>query len=352
MINMGSVSRFSAVNAKVRVLEGRMVNEKQISELLKCRSYKEGLYYLADNTVYGQALKHYHIEDIHRGQLENILKKEYVKIFDKFTHYFTGDYKELIKIFFIRFEADDIKVIIRNKFIKKFQTDIETLAVYGSPLSTVDYDKLIKADSIEKVINELKDTVYFKYISNLSTEIYKEGFFIMETALDSVFFLYLKKFINKLAIEDREILKRINGINIDLINLQWIFRAKKSYELTPEVILARCINEGHKLRKDKLKDLSYAKSIDEFYTLVETTYYKSIFLEAENKEYLLEREMLSYLKNLFLKYKREYKTNISVLVSYFELSYMEMRDIISIIENIRYNNESEEAKKYLTSASR
>jgi len=30
---MRSVSRFSAVNAKVRVLEGRMVNEKQISEL-------------------------------------------------------------------------------------------------------------------------------------------------------------------------------------------------------------------------------------------------------------------------------------------------------------------------------
>lgn len=349
---MGSVSRFSTVNAKVRVLEGRMLNEKQISELLKCRSYKEGLYYLADNTVYGQALKHYHIEDIHRGQLEHILKKEYVKVFNKFIHYFTDDYKELIKIFFIRFEADDIKVIIRNKFIKKFQTDIETLAAYGNPLSTVNYDKLIKADNIEKVIDELKDTVYFKYISNLSIEIHKDGFFIMETALDSVFFLYLKKFINKLAIEDRDVLKKINGINIDLINLQWIFRAKKFYELTPEVILARCINEGHKLRKDKLKDLSYTKSIDEFYTLVETTCYKSIFLEAENKEYLLEREILFYLKKIFLNYKREYKTNISVLAAYFELSYMEMRDIISIIENIRYNNESEEAKKYLTSGSR
>lgn len=345
---MGSVSRFSAVNAKVRALEGRMVNEKQITELLKCKSYKEGLYYLTDNTVYGRALKHYEIENIHRGQLEHILKKEYVKIFDKFIHYFTGDYKELIKIFFIRFEADDIKVIIRNKFIKKFKTDIETLASYGSSLNTVDYNKLIKADSIEKVINELKYTVYFKYISNLLTEIYKEGFFIMETALDRVFFLYLKKFINKLATEDSRILKRINGINIDLINLQWIFRVKRFYGLTPEVILASCINEGYKLGKNKLKDLSYAKSIDEFYALVEMTPYKSIFVEAESNEYLLEREILSYLKKLFLQYKREYKTNISVLISYFELSYMEMRDVISIIENIRYNNEAEEAKKYLT----
>lgn len=349
---MGSVSRFSAVNAKVRALEGRMVNEKQISKLLKCRSYKESLYYLADNTIYGQALEHYDIENIHRGQLEHILKKEYVKNFDKFSHYFTGDYKELIKIFFIRFEAEDIKVIIRNKFIKKFETDIETLAAYGSSLSTVNYDKLIKADNIEKVIDELKDTVYFKYISNLSKDIYKEGFFIMETALDRVFFLFLKKFINKLSIEDSESLKRINGIYIDLINLQWIFRAKKSYELLPEVILASCINEGYKIRKDKLKDLSYTKSIDEFYTLVKMTPYKIIFMEAENKEYLLEREMLFYLKKVFLQYKREYKTNISVLVSYFELSYMEMRDIISIIENIRYNNEAEEAKKYLTSGSR
>jgi V/A-type H+/Na+-transporting ATPase subunit C len=345
---MGSVVRFSAVNAKVRALEGRMLDSNQIMKLLDCKSFKESLHFLNEHTNYREVLKNYNIEDLHRGQLELILKRDYIKKFDKFVHYFNSYYKELLKILFIRFEIEDIKVIIRGKFIKKSPTELNSLVTYQSSLSSISYEELIKADSLENVISKLKDTMYYRHIANLSRDIYKEGFFRFETELDFVYFMHLRDFVKKLNKEDRIILEEINGIQVDLINLQWIFRAKKYYELSPEVILSYTIYDGYRLNKDNLKELSYSKSVNDFYDMLEGMHYGNIFRSAENQEYLLEREILSYLKKMFLKYKREYRTNISVLIAFLELSYLEMRDIITIVENKRYSVKYDESLKYIT----
>lgn len=135
-------------------------------------------------------------------------------------------------------------------------------------LQSIHYDDLIKAEGIVNVINKLKDAIYYRHIANLSGEIYKEGFFRIETELDFVYFMYFGKFVKKLNKEDRTILEEINGIQADLINLQWVFRAKKYYDLSPEVILGYTIYDGFKLSKNKLKELSYSKSVHDFYDML------------------------------------------------------------------------------------
>jgi V/A-type H+-transporting ATPase subunit C len=170
----------------------------------------------------------------------------------------------------------------------------------------------------------------------------------MEMTLDFVYFSSLRKFIKKLDREDREIIEEVNGIYSDLLNLQWILRGKKYYHLSPEVLLNYTIYDGYKLNRDIIKELCYTKSIDEFYGILGTLPYKGIFEDSKQRDYLMERDILTYLKNVFLKYKNENKFNIATVVSYLELALFELRDVISIVENKRYNMENEETKRYIT----
>jgi V/A-type H+-transporting ATPase subunit C len=345
---MGGVVRFAAVNSKVRVLEGRFLEEGQIGKLLDCKSFGEAVRYLYESTPYRRVLKDYRIEELHRGRLEVILKKDYIRNFDKFQHYFNGDYKKLLKIFFMRFEIEDIKIIMRGIYIKKTRAELSSLVTYQSTLSSINYEKLIKAEDIGSALEELKGSVYYSYIENSVRDIEKEGFFRFETSLDSSYYSELISFVKKLDRDDRKVLEMVSGIQVDLINLQWILRAKKYYKLYPEEILAHTIYYGHRLSKDKLKELSYVKSVDEFFERLKGIPYRQIFLDSGNQDYLIEREIFSYLKGIYQKYKRDYRMNISVLYSFLELAYLECRDVIAILESKRYSVSYEESSKFIT----
>lgn len=345
---MGSVVKFAAVNTKVRALEGKLLNKTQIQGLIQCNSYKDALLYLRNETDYGQALKGYNLDEIHRGQLEIILKKYYIEDFTKLVHYFTGNYKKLFNILFMRFEIEDLKVIIRGKYIGKESEEIYPFITYESPLNYINYKELIAAKGLEDLVDKLKDTVYYKHIAHLVKTVKEEGLFRIEMTLDFVYLLSLRKFLTKVSREDRGIINVVNGTYADLLNIQWIFRGKKYYKLTPEVLLNYTIYDGYKLNRDDIKNLCYADSMEEFYGMVFKLPYGRLFEKVNYTEYLLEKEILAYLKNIHEKYKRAHEMNISVVIAYLELALLECRDIISILENKRYNIPSNDTLRYIT----
>jgi V/A-type H+-transporting ATPase subunit C len=345
---MGSVADFAAINTKVRVLERFFIDRTKLKKLVESRDYKEALVYLNENTSYEEALRKYKLDDVHRGDLEIILKKFYAEKYCKLVHHLKDYYKELLKILYTKLEIEDIKVIFRGIFIGKNPTEIEKLMCYESDLSSIDYHKLVRAGSLLKATELLKNTAYYKYIHHLVKDTETDGLFRIEMALDFVFFIRLRKFIKKLDNENKRFMEEYIGIKADLLNIQWIFRGKKYYSLSPEELLNYTIYNGYRLNKDKLKQLCYCKSIDEFYSKVEDSHYGELFRRSKHEEYLLEKEILLYEKGIFHRIKKEDQLNISVVVAYLELADIEMKDIISIVESKRYKNENNELLKYIT----
>jgi V/A-type H+-transporting ATPase subunit C len=345
---MGSVADFAAINTKVRALERLFIDRSKLKKLVETRNYKEALIYLDENTSYGDVISKYKIEDAHRGDLEIILKKYYAEKYRKLSHHLKGYYKETLRILYTKLEIEDIKVIFRGIFIGKNPGEIEKLMCYESSISSIDYYKLVRAGSLLKATELLKNTSYYKYVQHLIKDRSIDGLFRIEMALDFVFFIRLRKFIKKLDSENKIFMEEYIGIKADLLNIQWIFRGKKYYSLSPEELLNYTIYNGYKLNKDKLKELCYCKNIDEFYSKVEESHYSELFRRSKYEEYLLEKEILLYQKGIFQRIKKEDQLNISVVVAYLELADIEMKDIISIVENKRYKNENEELLKYIT----
>lgn len=345
---MGSVIRFAAVNTKVKALEGKFLTEEQYIRLMEKKTYQEAVRYIREETHYSSMFSNLYNDEIHRRQFELMLKKNYTKNFQKISRYFNGSYKKLINILYLRFVIEDLKIILRCKYIGRKNEEIYPLLCADGPQNPFNYRKLVESRGLQDFVENLNGTAFYKYLQPLVGKSDDEGLFRMETAMDFVYFSSLRKIEHKIDAEDKKILSEMTGTYCDLLNLQWIIRGKLYYKLSPEVLFNYIIYDGHRLHAEDAKRICYARDENEILEYINKLPYKTVFNETQILSEMTERNILAYLRKYFSSHKTLNKMNIASVAAYLELSYLELRDIISVMENIRYGAGEEEAKKFIT----
>lgn len=343
---MGSVVKFSAINAKVKAMKGKMIREDQYLKLLKCKDFKSTVKVLEEETSYGEFLGAYNLEKMHRGNLEIILNRHYTSIYSKFINYFDGEYRKLLKTFFVRWEIEDLKIIIRGKYLGLRRDEIENKLIARSDLNRINYDYLLALKNVEEVIDGLKGSIYYKSIKNLAKGISEKGLFRIETELDFVYFTSIRRELKHLDNENKEVVISILGLEADLLNLGWIYRGKTFYNIPPEELFNYTIYNGYKLSKEKIRKLCYINNMEEFYNIIEKTPYAHIYEKDDFSS--IEKRQREFQKKYFKKNLRENKTNISMVMSYFAFYRIEIKDVISIVEQKRYDMDMNEGINYVS----
>ena len=64
--------------------------------------------------------------------------------------------------------------------------------------------------------------------------------------------------------DEKELFLKDYGTKIDLLNLQWIYRAKKYYHMLPPDIYALTIPYHYRIRVDEFKELVETPTAEEF----------------------------------------------------------------------------------------
>ncbi|WP_040212624.1 V-type ATPase subunit [Clostridium polynesiense] len=347
---MGNIIRYGAVNTKIKAMQGKLLTEEQYKKLISANSYEECIRILKEETNYSELFQGIPADSMRRGHFEVILKRYHIKKLYKLSHYFNGEYKKLIKILFMRYEIEDIKVIIRSKYVNRSREDIEDMLTFKSPLTTIDYDYLLSSNSAEEVIQRLKGTIYYRHIKELEDRIRNEGLFRLENNLDFAYYSSLRKFIKKLNNEDKKIISDITGFEADLLNVTAIYRGRKYYDMSPEEMYNYTIYDYYKLNPEILKKMCYVKNFNEYYEILKDLPYKQIIPMNENSDFLIEAYERASLKKFLSKYLASSKQNISIVISYFYLLQIEIQNIVSIVENKRYDSHNNEMNKFITTA--
>jgi len=331
---MGDIVKFSAINSKVKALIGKSMSQEEYLKLLKCKDFKSTVKVLKEETKYEKILEQYNLEKINRANLEIILQRNYIRIYSKLINYFNGEYRNIIKTLFLRWEIEDLKVIIRGKYLGRSKVEIENKLIARSSLNTINYDYLIALKNVEEVIDGLKGSIYYNNLKNSVKDIRGKGLFRIETELDFVYFMSIRKKLKHLDIENKDVGYSITGVEVDLLNLGWIYRGKIFYEISPEELFNYTIYNGSKFSKDKLIKLCYVNDMEDFRNLIERTPYAHIY---ENYDLIsIEKRQREFQKKYYKKFLRENRNNISMVMSYIMFYGIEIRDIISILEQKRY----------------
>lgn len=345
---------YLAVNSKIHSLQSYLLNDSDYNEMLQKNSVPEIARYLKDNTVYFSLLKNIEPEEIHRRDLEVIVKQRLMNIITSLIHYLLKEKKKFVIFLLKRFEVENLKYAIRNALIegRKCSQEIEVKLYNLGKYSSIDFKKIINTNNTDELLNIIQDSQYYEVIRNaISTQStsYANLIHLIENALDTYYELNLQEMAKNFNRKEYRIIMSYVGTRIDLKNMEWIVRSKMFYELSPEELYNSLIHIRQKLSFDYLRMACDTKNPEEAIDFFRKSPYSSIFENLSGKDlpFELAKRIDRYFYRLVVLRKIENEFTIGKLLEFLYLVEYESEDIIRLVEAVRYSIESKRIPEYL-----
>ncbi|MHC1750218.1 MAG: V-type ATPase subunit [Cellulosilyticaceae bacterium] len=339
---MNPYTSYSAINAKLHARKRALVKTKDLERLIEFTSVSQMIEFFKKQYGYDKLVADFKAEEMHRTQLEVQIQRYIVLEIEKMLYYFAGPYHNFFKTMLMHYEILDLQLILRAISRGEDMCDLPTHFVHSEKYSKLSYDKLLAAKNITQFIDALKGSIYYDALKTMTQEDVTKREFHMEMKLTMLAYGEIIKCADKLSKTDRDIAKRSIGTEIDYYNVQWIYRATKYYDISPEEILIYSLPGGSTVGYSRLKKLCYCKNTDSFKKMADKFLMYPIF--EETNDAFLARSIDSKLYKLVNK--KDVQT-IETPLSYIYILNAQLKDLIAITEGIRYQMPKEEIKKYL-----
>ena len=335
---MTSSSIHAAPVAKAHVMMGYLIDKEGFETLIKVDSVEDVIRSLATRPHYRSFLTQ---EQLVSQPVEMAIKQAFFNVYEKLYHYYIGAYRDFFKALLLRYEVENIKYLIRRVHnLSHFNISPKTLLI-PSVYKTISYENLMKAKQLSTLIEALSGTPYRELLKPFIDEEPAKMLFHMEMVLDRYYFNVLRDRMGQLNKMDRQLMLKLLGVNIDLLNIQWIYRGIHFFNISPEEIFNFTLSGGLKFDYKALKALCYY-SLEAFRRELDKSEYNIVF---NTREYLMEREMERYL---YYEIDKILKVNAQTIATpvalLFKFEY-EIRDVLTILEAIRFK--STEIESYL-----
>ncbi len=336
-----------ALTAKVHAMYGRRLTPQNYRELVRKQTVNEAAAYIKQQTSYGPLLKDVNESLIHRGQLENILRRdlfdEYLKVF----HYVSRDQLNFYRFLVMKMEINEVLSCIRLLNAGREDEYIFSLPSFFAKHADFDLYKLAKVKSFDELLRLLAETPYYDILKKYDpAENQKIDIVKIEMEFDNLYYGKVLKIIETtFSGEVKTQIKNSFGMQIDLGNITDIIRLKKYFNAKSDYIKALLLPYYFKVRRAELESMMDAPDADSVWQAAGETYYGRTFkrFNFEFVEKYAQQVMYQYHKQLFTS-----STSAPVAVtSYLQLKEIEIQNMIHIIEGIRYELAPAEIGKLL-----
>lgn len=345
---MGKLLSYSGITTKIRTMQSNLLTENDYRELATLPSVSDVAIFLKNRPAYKELFADVDETRLHRGQIERLLNLSLYKDFTKIFNFANPEQRKFLSLYFMRYEASILKTCMRS--VLNSNSDIPNKDIvkdFFERYSTIDMDKLFVSHTIEEFISCLKGTDYYKPLSKL-LDLPTPTLFDYEMTLDLFYFSKLWKLSQKyLKKEELKSLSACYGSKIDLLNIQWIYRSKKYYHLSPADIYALVIPVSYKLNKQDLMHLVEAPSIEEFNFALTSTYYAKFFPADNITGEYLEDLYIKLLDKIYYSSGRKNPYSVASMNTYLYRKGHEVDKLTTALECIRYGLDSNETVNYL-----
>lgn len=343
---MGSLLSYSGVSTKVRAMEKKLLKWSDYESLSETSNLTDAVVYLKTLPAYESVLSDIEETRINREQLEkSILRSLYID-FQKIYQFCNPKQRRFLAIYFKRFEIEVIKYFFRDLYNSHRETFyIHTRKEFFKKYSKLDLEQLFSCETIEQLIESLKETEYYNVLHKLlqspSTEL-KD----YELALDLYYFSLLWKQKGKLFKgKELKAITRDYGVQIDLLNLQWMYRAKKYYRLSATEIYALAIPIHYKVKRVQFMELAETESLEEFLSLLENTYYGKKYASLVTGD--IESTYFLLLNKIYRLDIRQNPYSMVAIHTYLYQKEREIDSLTTVLECVRYGFGSAETLKLI-----
>lgn len=336
----------NAVLSKARAMYGKRIRPKDYENLIMCTTVPEIASYLKSRTNYSDALKSTDERSIHRGKLEETLRQSLFYDFAKLGRYDLSVGEQFFSYIIARAEIEKMMhSLIYLKSRKSGGFNYPLPQIFESH-TKINLPALSAVKNYDDFLIAIKESPYYKVVAKFQP---KDGEDVNITGVETALYTHLYKIMfemtNKyLKGKDREDLKDLFSLYIDLSNLVRITRMKTSYSLSESCILSSLLPFG-KLTHHQIGAMVKSKDNNELLDIVKSN---RIGKKWVNEDEGITDSVPKIMR--FVKCTHNIRFSISppvVLMSYIFLKEIELLNITRIIEGVRYNVPKEQISSML-----
>lgn len=332
-----SLLTYSGIATKVKAMSSRLISDQEFRQMAELEDVRSAADFLKQHAAYADFFADLDDTKLHRGYIEQLLTQSEYRDFSKLYRFANLSQRKFLDLYFIHYEITMIKQTLLHVIgHQEAAPDLSMFQDFFDKHSALDLTALAQAESLEDFISRLAGTRYYEPFSKLQAA-GQTSVFDYEMQLDLFYFKTMWKIKTKILTKaEQKILDECFGCRLDLINLQWIFRARKYYNMSSADIFGLLIPINYKLRTGQIQSLVEAATSEDFYAVLKTTAYGSVPESELNGQPDLEALYHQLLNQIYYKTSRKHPYSIAVLDSYLFFKETEMHKIITTIEGIRY----------------
>lgn len=331
---MGNTARFSALNTKLRAMKTQLLSMRDYEALFALSSTVEISRYLCDNTVYREILKDRSLKDIHRGELEILLRNHGIERLQGLENFMEKEYRDFLKAILFRYEVENLHILLRGVSQARPAADIRSKLFHIRSYLDIDFESLLYSKTVEEVIERFEGSILEAALRNVTAEDVQTREFHIEMNTDYVYFENLIRKAEKLSKEDRDIALEVIGLFVDVINGGWIYRAKLNYSISDEEILNYSLQGGDRLTFNVMKQLVYSANFVEDFEDFFRKKYRGLDEDSVVHD---QRFMDRYIMKRLMALNQNHPMSIAALMEFVHSLEYENLNMITVIEGAKYN---------------
>ena len=244
--------------------------------------------------------------------------------------------RRFMKLVMKSYEIDLINYCFRiviNHYKQPF--DLGYKQPFFDRYSQVSIGKLITSRTTDELVENLKGTEYYEPLRKLRDS-QNVTLYDYDLTLNLYYFTSIWKEQKKVLKKDElELFMRDCGSKIDMLNMQWIYRAKKYYNMKPADIYLLLIPIHYKLSTEMVKEMVEAPGLTEFQAVVDRTTYARHYNFHQNLT--IEQMYADCLHYLYTVDRRRNPYSIAVVNTYLFLKEEEIKKLTTAMECVRYS---------------
>lgn len=342
---MNNAISYSGINTKVKAMGSKLISFDDYQKISNMDTVIDFITYLKKHPGYSEILQKYDEREIHREEAERVFVNSLYLNYTKVYRFANDEQRQDLELIFFRYEVNVLKACIRLIHNNNNAYDLSLFYPFFSKHSQINVATLSSSQSVEEYIQNLKGTEYYSMLVKLQNKGNLTSF-DYEMQLDVYYFMKSWRLKDKmLKGNNRKAFTQRMGTEIDLLNIMWIYRSKKMYDMSPADIFAYLIPVNYKLTKAQLARLVAAVTIDEFTSLLINTRYKQFYYAL--KENTMESEYNKIINKIFLVNMTKYPASMTAVNYFLYRKDSEATRLTTALECIRYGLDSKDKLKYI-----
>ncbi|MDR1732773.1 MAG: V-type ATPase subunit [Synergistaceae bacterium] len=346
-----------AESSKARARRGTLLQDEDYRVLLEQRSVGDIAVELK-KTSYSSVLQNFSLETMHRTELEFLLFAAILEEGLAFRWYMRSEDREILELWFQCFDIE----LFRNHFHFQMKTeeweqsDVAELFRLSPSfrLTLIDREKLFASTTPADLLAAIKKETLRLALEEIlpagggTGDQVEEGlaFQRMEFSggmiLDRYYFSTLYAASRKLAGVEGRMMQLLTGTRVDLMNLYWIYRSRRFFNMRPEEALTLIMKARYRADFDLLTKAAFAEP-GAFASVLKETRYGQVFdaggREGAMREVQIEKNICRFLLEMANRVFLSGSLGFQNVAAYLMLKEFEVRDLITIIEAVRYGFE-------------